>query len=98
MLVSEVRSKQNNGRFVVGIQLETLGNLAIEIESSKAVRLRRRAAELVAIKRRQRFDRGGSRPSVSAILPRFFRAGQGAIAHVEGELLLSGLRLAAGEK
>src|SRR6516225_4714493 len=87
MLLGVVWSKESRGCVVVGVQLETVGNLAIEVEPSKSLGLRRRAAELVAIKRHQRPDRRGSRREIGTILARSFRPGQSAITHVESDLL-----------
>ena len=95
-----IRREKHQGRGVVGIGFEAVGNLAIEIECGEPLRLRRGTAELVAVERRQRRDCRVPGREIGAVLPRFFRAGQRAVAHVEGNLLaaqIAGCRAAAVE-
>src|SRR5262249_20619836 len=78
--------KESGDGIVVGVKLETVGDLAIEVKGGEPLRLDQCPAELVAIKRGQCLDRGGACRDVGAILPCYFRPRQGTIAHVKSEL------------
>ena len=87
MLLYIVRGKESGGRIIVGVKLEPVGNFAIKVKGREPLCVRRRPAERVALKWRQRCDRVGSSRGIRAVLPCLFRPGQGAILHVQLELI-----------